>query len=151
MIQPFSGQIVLDEDRNNIFAVANDDRIYQSLYGHAYENGATLTLWAYLKALGTTGTYIVMFCVLLFGISTAISWSYYGARCVMYLFGQQYLLSYRIAYVIIHLIGANLSLQFVWDIGDIAMSLATIPNVIALVFLSGVVRQLTLKYFKNVQ
>ena len=140
----FTGKIHLN---GNYAAAAADGGRYDTLYGEAVENAAPLTMWAYRDALGQFGVFIVVLCVVLFAISTAISWSYYGDRCTVYLFGQNGILPYRIIYVAMHFIGAILSLNVVWDMGDLAMSLGMIPNVIALVLLSSLARELTKKYF----
>ena len=142
---PFSGHIAVADG----VAITNDGSAVQVLYAEAVENAAPMTMWAYREGLGNFGVFIVVLCVLLFAISTAISWSYYGDRCAIYLFGTKAILPYRIIYVAMHFIGAILSLNVVWDLGDLAMSMGTIPNVIALVMLSGVARQLTKKYFEE--
>lgn len=81
----------------------------------------------------------MLLCVILFAVSTAISWSYYGDRCAVYLLGDKAVLPYRIVYVVMHFLGAVLSLNVVWELGDLAMALGTLPNVLALLLLSGVV------------
>ncbi|MEL6717350.1 MAG: alanine/glycine:cation symporter family protein [Bacteroidota bacterium] len=154
-------QLYIDEARQQLFngkiytersaAVAKDGTTYATLYGKAAENGAPLTMWAYEEVLGRFGVFIVILCVMLFGVSTAIAWSYYGDRCAIYLFGNQAIIPYKIVFVIMHFLGAIVSLNLVWDIGDVAMSLGTIPNVIALILLSGVVSRLTRDYFKSIK
>ena len=143
----FSGNIHPSEQN----AISPDGQTFDILYGSAVENSAPMTMWAYRDALGQFGVFIVVLCVILFAISTAISWSYYGDRCAIYLFGQKAILPYRIIYVIMHFIGAILSLNIIWDLGDLAMSLGTIPNVIALVLLSGMVRKMSKEYFKKLK
>ncbi|MEM9849031.1 MAG: sodium:alanine symporter family protein [Bacteroidota bacterium] len=141
----FSGIIYPEQAK----AVNEQGEQFTTLHGKAVENGAPLTMWAYQAVLGQFGVFIVLLCVMLFGVSTAIAWSYYGDRCAIYLFGQAAIIPYRIVFVIMHFLGAILSLNLVWDIGDVAMSLGTIPNVLALLLLSGVVRKLTKDYFKQ--
>lgn len=143
MTKAFDGRILIASGE----ALAQDGQRYQTLYGPAVENAAPMTLWAYKEVLGQFGVFIVLLCVVLFAISTAISWSYYGDRCAIYIFGEKAILPYRIIYVGMHFLGAILSLNVVWDLGDLAMSLGTIPNVIALVLLSGVATKMTKKYF----
>lgn len=143
--QLFTGKI----DPKNCTALSEDGQRFTTLYGSAVENAAPLTMLGYQKALGQFGVFIVLLCVVLFAVSTAISWSYYGDRCSIYLFGEKAILPYRIIYVAMHFIGAILSLNVVWDLGDLAMSLGTIPNVIALLLLSGVARELARRYFKE--
>lgn len=145
MSQPFSGKLIPGEAS----AVASDGSKHEALYGLAYENAAPLTALAFSQELGSIGNYIVILCVFLFGISTAISWSYYGDRCANYLFGQKAIIPYKALFLGMHFIGAVASLNVIWDWGDTALSLVTIPNVFALLLLSGTVKKLTDDYFDN--
>ncbi|HVS01961.1 MAG TPA: sodium:alanine symporter family protein, partial [Thermoanaerobaculia bacterium] len=123
---------------------------YRTLYGMAVESGAPLTKLAFQKGLpGTAGRFIVVFSVLLFAISTAISWSYYGDRCANYLWGPKAILPYRVVFVGMHFVGAVTTLATVWAIGDIALGFVTFPNLVALVLLSGLVVKLTKSYFER--
>lgn len=89
--------------------------------------------------------------MILFGVSTAISWSYYGDRSIQYLAGDKSIVIYRVFYVVAHFVGSILGLTLVWAIGDITLGLMTIPNIIALFLLSGVVAKLTKDYFNRAQ
>ena len=123
---------------------------YTSLYGMAVENGAPLTMRAFqrgLKRFGDWGHYIVILSVLLFAISTAISWSYYGDRCAKYLWGNKAILPYKMVFVVMHFLGAIFSLTTVWTVGDIALGIVILPNLLALILLSPVVVRLTVDYF----
>jgi AGCS family alanine or glycine:cation symporter len=131
-------------------AVAADGTTYSSLYGDAVENGAPLTAAAFrtgLSRLGDWGHMIVVLGVLLFGISTAISWSYYGDRCANYLFGQRAVLPYKAVFVGMHYMGAVLPLAVVWALGDVALAIVIWPNLIALLLLAPVVVEETKSYF----
>jgi len=123
-----------------------------SLYGDAVENAAPLTAAAFregLAPLGDWGHLIVVFGVLLFGISTAISWSYYGDRCAHYLFGQRALLPYKMLFLVAHFLGAVLPLAVVWALGDVALAIVIWPNLIALIFLAPIVVEETRSYFER--
>jgi AGCS family alanine or glycine:cation symporter len=99
--------------------------------------------------LGDWGHYIVILSVFLFGISTAIAWSYYGDRCAIYLFGERAVLPYKVIYLIMHFVGALVALNLVWELGDIALGIVILPNLIALVLLSGTIKELTDDYFER--
>jgi len=120
-----------------------------TVHGEALQTGQSLTAWAFEKMLGPIGGWIVTVSVFLFALSTAISWSYYGDRCVQYLVGHRWVLVYRIVYCIFLVVGATLSLSLVWDYGDFALGLMTIPNLIALLLLSGTVVKLTRDYLSR--
>ncbi len=145
---PFSGTVDPTAQR----ARTADGRELGSLYGMAVESGAPLTMEGFrrgLAPLGDWGHYIVIFSVLLFALSTAISWSYYGDRCANYLFGTSAIIPYKVVFVIMHFIGAVLPLAVVWSLGDIFLAIVIIPNLIALVFLSPQVKEMTVSYFQR--
>lgn len=146
--QPFTGT-VFPAAAN---AVGDDGQTYTSLYGEAVESGAPLTIEAFqrgLSGLGSWGGMIVVICVLLFAISTAISWSYYGDRCANYLFGPKAVLPYKIAFVAMHFVGAVLPLALIWNFGDIFLAIVIVPNLIALIMLTPKVVEETKSYFER--
>ena len=133
-------------------AVTADGTTYASLYGDAVENGAPVTAAAFrqgLAPLGDWGHFIVVLGVLLFGVSTAISWSYYGDRCAYYLFGSSAILPYKALFVFAHFMGAAIPLAVVWALGDVALAIVIWPNLIALIFLAPVVAKETRSYFER--
>ncbi len=141
---PFTGRI---DTEAGIAIAEGDGTEYSTLYGPAVENGAPMTALAFQEGLGDIGKYLVILCVFLFAISTAISWSYYGDRCSMYLFGKSSILPYKLVFVVMHFVGAVAGLNTIWGIGDTAIALLTIPNVVALLLLSGIAKKLTDDYF----
>ena len=148
--QPFSGTIHPSEAR----AEGADGQTYTVLYTQGARSSSPLTSLGFEKGLeplglGWLGRYIVLICVLMFALSTAISWSYYGDRCANYLWGPKAILPYKFVFVLMHFVGAILAVTTIWDLGDVALSLVTIPNVIALFMLSGLVKTLTDKYFEE--
>jgi AGCS family alanine or glycine:cation symporter len=134
-------------------AVADDGTSYTILYGNAAESGAPLTTLAFERGFAFTnavaGDYIVILGVILFAISTAISWSYYGDRCANYLFGSRAVVPYRIVYVIMHFVGAVASLGAIWNLGDVFLGVVILPNLLALLWLSPKVVELTKSYFER--
>ena len=107
-------------------------------------NGAAMTAWAFKEGLDPIMPYghlIVTFAVLPFAYSTMISWSYYGDRCVTYLWGRGAVTPYRIIFVIFTFIGSTLTLQLVWDMADISNGLMAAPNLIALLVLAGLAKR----------
>jgi AGCS family alanine or glycine:cation symporter len=144
--QPFSG-IVYPQRRQ---AVANDGTTYGSLYADAAESGAPLTMLGFQRGLpGEWGRFIVVISVLLFAISTAISWSYYGDRCANYLFGHRAVLPYKVVFVVMHFIGAVLTLAVAWTLGDVFLGIVILPNLLALLLLSGKVAEMSKSYFQR--
>jgi len=120
------------------------------LAGDVTLNGSPLTAWAFQRGLaplaGRWGFLVVTVGVVLFGISTAISWSYYGDRAVVYLWGPRGVLPYKILFCVMNFLGAVFSLEIVWNFGDTALGLMALPNLLALVLLNRQVRGLTQDY-----
>ena len=144
--EAFDGTLYPDRD----LAIARDGTEYTALYGPAVETGAPLTQLAFqrgLSPLGDWGGGIVVLSVLLFAISTSISWSYYGDRCANYLFGANAIIPYKVVFVIMNFVGAIAPLATIWTIGDIALGLVVLPNLIAIVALSGKLKDITDSYF----
>ncbi len=88
-------------------------------------------------------------CVFLFAVSTAISWSYYGDRCANYIWGKKAILPYKFVFLLFHFAGAVIAVTTIWDLGDVALSLVTLPNVISLILLSGLLKKITDSYFER--
>lgn len=112
-------------------------------------SGADLTAHAFGSALPNVGRYIVAIGMMVFAFSTAVSWSYYGDRSVEYLFGPKSIMPYRILYCLLLPVGATFELKQVWAISDIFNALMAWPNLIGLIFLSGVVVRSTGEYFAD--
>lgn len=146
MTQTFSGML---DFKNLRIATADGSEFDGILYGAAVENAAPLTSLAFSKHLGIAGEYIVLLCVALFAVSTAISWSYYGDRCISYVFGNTAILPFKIAFVGFHFLGAVASLDVIWGLGDVALSIVTLPNLLCLLMLSGVIAKTTNDYFQR--
>ena len=113
------------------------------------ETGADLTAKAFNMGISGFGGYIVAFGIMFFAFSTAISWSYYGDRCVDYLFGKNLVTPYRVLYCILLPVGAYIKLEAVWAISDIFNALMAWPNLIGLILLSPVVIRMTKEYFSD--
>lgn len=112
--------------------------------------GAQLTREAFRNGFAFApeiGSIIVNIAVLLFAYTTMVAWSYYGDRSIEYLVGPQAIKPYRWVYVFFNFMGAILPLTFVWNFGDIALSLMTIPNLIGVLFLTGTLKKITSEYF----
>ena len=113
-----------------------------------YANGATLTKAAFAK-IPYIGTSLLSVGVVTFAFSTAIGWCYYGERAVEYLAGKRTMLAYRIVYLISVFLGSVVGLSLVWNVADCMNAFMAIPNLLSLVFLSGVLVSETRKYLWN--
>ncbi len=112
--------------------------------------GAVLTKTAFQNGVPLFGgEYIVTIGIIFFAFSTVIGWSYYGDRCIDYLFGQKAVMPYRVIYCLIIPLGATIKLSLVWTISDIFNALMAWPNLIGLILLSPVVVKMTKAYFAD--
>ena len=110
--------------------------------------GSELIAAAFSTVFGNQiGSLIIAVGIGLFALSTILSWSLYGSRCFEFLFGTKLLPVYQTVFIAIIVIGATLELELVWNIADTLNGFMAIPNLIALLGLSGVVVKLTKNYF----
>lgn len=101
-------------------------------------DGGDLTYKAF-QQIPVIGTPILVIGIAAFAYSTILGWSYYGERCVEYLFGRCGMIPYKLIFVFILLVGPVIKLDLVWTMADIFNALMSIPNLIAVVVLSPVV------------
>ena len=101
-------------------------------------DGGDLTTLAF-RQLPYIGSFILVIGIITFAYSTILGWCYYGERCVEYLFGRKAFPVYRILYILVLLAGPLISLNLVWDMADTLNALMAIPNLIAILLLSGVI------------
>jgi AGCS family alanine or glycine:cation symporter len=125
------------------------DGVDLSVRGLALLTGAPMTAKAFRNGLGGFGNLIVTLAVILFAVSTGISWSYYGDRSVEYLFGAGAVPVYRWVFIFFFFLGAILPLKAVWTFGDVALGLMTLPNLIAVFVLTGTVAGMTRDYLSR--
>ena len=119
------------------------------------EKGAAMTYRAFESGLDVRigamdlGGAVVSIALLLFAFTTAISWSYYGERCMVYLWGRRYVPHYRYVYCLFVFIGAVWAKDLVWQFVDTAIALMAVPNLVALIILAPRVKQMTEAYFSE--
>lgn len=102
-------------------------------------NGAALTQAAFTMGFPVWGKYLLMVGLVLFAFTTILGWNYYGERCIEYLLGVKAILPYRIIFICLIACGAFLKLEAIWVLADIVNGLMAIPNLIALLGLTGVI------------
>ncbi len=101
-------------------------------------NGAAMAFAAFNSTI-SGGGYIVSIGLILFAFSTVIAWAYYGEKCFEYIFGARSVIIYRILFTLIIIPAAVMKLELAWYLADITNGLMVIPNLIALIGLSGVI------------
>lgn len=109
-------------------------------------SGASLTSMAFAGAF-PGGEIIVTLGLCLFGFTTMIGWSFYGERCVVFLFGTRAILPFRLLWVIAIPVGTVVQLELVWLVADTLNAFMAIPNLIALLLLGPLVFRISRAYF----
>lgn len=112
-------------------------------------DGSVLTSLAFAQ-IPYIGRFILVIGIVTFAYSTILGWAYYGERCAEYLGGKKMLIPYRIFYVLSIAVAPLITLNLVWDLADAFNALMAIPNLIALLLLSGIIRKETKKYIQDV-
>ena len=119
-------------------------------WGNADMAGADTTILAFGTVLGPKASSIfIAIAILFFAFSTILSWSLYGQRCFAYLTKGRGVIVYQIAFIATVVIGATLKLSLVWNIADTMNGFMAVPNLIALLALSGTVVKLTKEHFNG--
>ena len=108
-------------------------------------NGGELTSMAF-STIPKIGLPILIVGLITFAFSTILGWYYYGERCAVYLFGEKAIPVYKVLWVAGVFIGSLMTLNTVWDLADLLNGLMAIPNIIAVLLLSGVIAAETRKY-----
>ncbi|TYZ29231.1 sodium:alanine symporter family protein [Selenomonas caprae] len=108
--------------------------------------GAAMTSAAFASVYGFLGSQLLTIALALFAFTTILGWNYYGERACIYLMGTKGVLPYRVIFIALIASGAFLKLEAIWILADIVNGLMAIPNLIALIALSGVVVAETKSY-----
>lgn len=114
------------------------------------QNGGQMTTAAFSQ-IPVLGSIILVFGIITFAYTTVLGWSYYGERCAEYLFGKRATIFFKIIFVFAILLGPVIELDIVWSLSDIFNALMAVPNIIALVFTSGLIAKETKKWLNNLE
>ncbi|MBJ95540.1 MAG: sodium:alanine symporter family protein [Rickettsiales bacterium] len=142
LLEPFIDTIVVCTATALVIVMAG-------MYGSGAPDldGATLTAAAFDHFLPGFGDGFLAFAVSLFAFSTAISWSYYGETSTQYMFGSRAVVPFKLLFVGAVFIGAVWKLGPVIAFSDLTLGLMVVPNLIAVLLLSGKLREETHSYF----
>lgn len=118
--------------------------------------GVSVTTTAFQQGLpfgDSVSAFILMICLVFFAFTTILGWNYYSERCLEYLCGgrQKIIKGYRWLYILAVFIGPFMTVSVVWTIADIFNALMALPNLIAIISLSGVIVAETQKYFQKMK
>ena len=108
--------------------------------------GSALVGEAFATVFGGLGPKFIAVSILLFAYSTVLGWSHYGTKAFEYLFGTKASVGYKMAFVLVVVVGATMKLGLAWDLSDTFNGLMMIPNLIGVLSLSGMVAKITKNY-----
>lgn len=111
-------------------------------------NGSELTSLAF-STIPHVGLPILVIGLITFAFSTILGWYYYGERCAVYLFGEKAIMVYKILWIVGVFVGSIAELNLIWNIADLLNGLMAVPNLIAVLLLSGLIVRETKKYSGN--
>jgi AGCS family alanine or glycine:cation symporter len=109
-----------------------------------------LNIAAFATVLGMDASSLLLCASMtLFALATVLGWALYGMRCFEYIFGTGRLKLYQTVYILVTVLGATTDLEMIWSVGDTLNGLMAVPNLIALLLLSGVAVEITKKHFRH--
>lgn len=118
--------------------------------GKSLIHSVPLTAEAFRTSIfGDFGPHIVSLTLVFFAFTTAVAWSYYGDRAIVYLFGVKYLMAYRIAYTLMFFIGALLDTTLVWKISAVTLFFMALPNLFGITLLSKEMKETSREFFSG--
>ena len=112
-------------------------------YGQAA--GAELTISGFTSTYGGWVSILTAIAMCCFAFSTIIGWGLYGSRCIEFLGGEKFVRPFLVVYSFVSIVGATMNLGLLWDISDTFNGLMAVPNLIALLMLSGHVKKLAIE------
>jgi len=120
------------------------------VWGNSLVHSVALTNKAFQRGFfGEYGSYIVTLGILLFAFSTAIAWSYYGDRSMIYLFGPKAVMPYRLVYVVAFFWAAIEDTTIIWNLSAVAIVLMTLPNLFGISILAREMKDTVKEYWKD--
>ena len=160
LLEPFIDTVVICTMTALVIIIFNGD---QTIFNYGGENGivmidgvaaegAAITAAAFANYISFSGPFLTI-AVVLFAISTMISWSYYGLQSWMFVFGKSKLsdYTYKILFLLFIVIGAAGDMSAVWTFSDAMILALVFPNMIGLFFLYPRVKEELQKYLKAVR
>ena len=111
--------------------------------------GAELTIAGFTKVYGNWISIFTAVAMVCFAFSTIIGWGLYGGRCVEFIFGAKSIKIYTVAYALVSIVGATVSLDLIWGISDTFNGFMTVPNLIAVFLLTPTVLKLVKEHFET--
>jgi alanine or glycine:cation symporter, AGCS family len=140
--QPYTGLLEIDNGRIVTESV--------SVEGKSLIHSARLTTMAFTQGLfGDYGQYIVTVSLVLFAFSTAIAWSYYGDRAIIYLFGLRWVWLYRVIYCLVFFVAAFTDTTIVWNFAAVAIVLMALPNLFGIMMMRREMKFMVNEYWSK--
>ena len=141
-----------DDNYSGVLNVNNGRFVNEQVdvWGNSLVHSVALTNKAFQRGFfGDYGSYIVTLGILLFAFSTAIAWSYYGDRSMIYLFGPKAVMPYRLVYVVAFFWAAIEDTTIIWNLSAVAIVLMTLPNLFGISILAKEMKDTVKDYWKD--
>ena len=135
-VMSVKGNEIKDEDGNVVLESVKFSEI----------NGVSLVTYAFSQRFGDIAGKMLAIAVILFAFTTVLGWSFYGTKAVEYLFGNKATIVYKVIFVCFVVVGSTINLGLAWEVADTLNGLMAIPNLIAVLALSGTVVKVTKNY-----
>ena len=123
--------------------------LFTGVWTTTADNGVTLTSNAFAAAFPGFGQYILLICILIFGLTSLFSYSYFGSKCLSFLVGEEKKFYYNYLYLAGIMLGALTEMQTILSLIDFSYALMAIPTMISALILAPKVMEATRKYFKE--
>jgi len=141
LLEPFIDTVVVCTITSLVVVVTGAYQAPEMASAIANNEGARLTLHAFVTGGHDWFRYILYFAVVLFAYSTCISWSYYGERCWVQLFGTRTSMIYKVLFLVFTFLGSIVTRGNILDFSDLMILGMSFPNLLGVFLLSGVVKR----------
>lgn len=145
-LSPYSGVLKISNGNIDNAAAGHETLVIR---GKSLVHSVPLTIKAFSAELGIYGEYIVAIGLMLFAFTTAIAWSYYGDRAIIYLVGQKGVLPYRILYVLGFMSASMIDTTVVWNLAYVTVAFMTLPNLFGILMLHKDMKQTVKDYWTH--
>jgi len=151
LLEPFIDTVVVCTITALVVVVTGAYNAPETVEAVAANQGAKVTLYAFVNGGHDWFRYILYFAVVLFAYSTCISWSYYGERCWVELFGARTSIVYKALFLTFTILGSIVTRGNILDFSDLMILGMSFPNLLGVFLLSGLVKRRLDEYWHKYQ
>ncbi len=149
LLEPFIDTVIICTMTALVVVITGAHVAPETAAAVAADQGAKVTLYAFVNGGHDWFRYILYFAVVLFAYSTCISWSYYGERCWVELFGARTSIVYKVLFLIFAVLGSIVTRGKILDFSDLMILGMSFPNLLGVFLLSGIVKRQLDQYWRK--